>query len=57
MVITQGKVNKYVRDVLATGWHLEKGQLEAMVILHFDIPDKVAKEMVEAVNSNPQRKE
>ncbi|KKL59554.1 hypothetical protein LCGC14_2214140 [marine sediment metagenome] len=44
MKITQAKVNKYVNG--AVKYPLDDGQLVAMVILHFDIPDRQAMEMV-----------
>ena len=44
MKVTQGKVNKYVNEAIA--FPLENGQLVAMVILHFRIPDNQAMEMV-----------
>ena len=40
----QAEVNRYVSVV--KNYPLIPGQLESMVILHFDIPDKQAKEMV-----------
>ncbi len=44
MMATQGKVNKYVKEALKMP--LDSGQLVAMVILHFDIFEEDAKEMV-----------
>ncbi len=44
MSITQPKVNKYVKEAIT--FPLEDGQLVAMVILHFDIPERQAMEMV-----------
>jgi len=41
---TQEEITKYVKVV--SFYPLKKGQLEAMVILHFDIPDKKAKIMI-----------
>jgi len=42
--VTQQKVNEYVMGAIR--YPLVKGQLESMVILHFDIPDEQAKTMV-----------
>ncbi len=42
---TQKQITKYVKGAIQ--FPLDDGQLVAMVILHFDIPDKVAKRKTE----------
>ena len=45
MPATQEQINNYVE--VAKHFPLVEGQLEAMVILHFDIPDEEARTMIE----------
>lgn len=42
-------IEKYVSHALAQFPFIPREQLISMVILHFDIPDKEAKEKVEAI--------